>query len=118
MPKINVNDIELVYDEEVPIHIWRISIITGVLPSKDSVIGGAIVRFAKSNAILKCPVNKLFTVENTYYETIQIDKTREQKLRWEAAVIGDQNRKYYYQLLEHWEGGSLNMTNINVLIIF
>ena len=35
-PKINVNDIVLVYDEKVPIHFWRIAIVTGVLPSRDS----------------------------------------------------------------------------------
>ena len=54
----------------------------GVLPSRDFEIWGAIVRMAKTNAILKHPVNKLFLTENTYQEP------REQKLRWEAAVIG------------------------------
>ena len=42
--------------------------LTGVLPSRDSKIRGAIVRMAKTNAILKCPVNKLFPIENTYQE--------------------------------------------------
>ena len=56
----------LVYDEKVPSYFWRIAIVTGVLPSRDSEIRGAIVRIAKTNTILKRPVNKLFTVENTY----------------------------------------------------
>ena len=40
----------------------------GVLPSRDSEIRGATVRMAKTNAILKHPVNKLFPNENTYQE--------------------------------------------------
>ena len=42
--------------------------LTGVLPSRDSEIRGAIVRIAKTNVILKRPVNKLFPIENTYQE--------------------------------------------------
>ena len=38
------------------------------------------VRSAKTNAVLKCPVNKLFSIESTY-NTNQTDKAREQKLR-------------------------------------
>ena len=52
--------------------------LTGVLPSRDSEIRGAIVRIAKTNTILKRPVNKLFAVENTYHDTNQTDKAREQ----------------------------------------
>ena len=63
--KINVNDIVLVYDEMVPTYFWRIAIVTGVLPSRDSEIRRAIVRMTKTNTILKRPVNKLFTVKNT-----------------------------------------------------
>ena len=76
--KINVNDIVLVYDEKVPRHFWRIAIVTRVLPDRDSEIRGAIVEIAKANTILKRPVNKLFTIEITYYDTKQTDKTREQ----------------------------------------
>ena len=36
--KINVNDIVLVHDAKVPRHFWRIAIVTGVLPSRDSKI--------------------------------------------------------------------------------
>ena len=92
--KINVNDIVLVNDEKAPKRFWRIAIVTGVLPSRDSEIRETIVRIAKSNAILKRPLNKLFTVENTYHDTDQTNKEREQKLRREAAVIGELKRKY------------------------
>ena len=47
----------------------------------------------KTNTILKRPINKLFTVENTY-DTSQTDKAREQNLRQEAAVIGELTKKY------------------------
>ena len=39
--------------------------LTGVLPSRDPEIRGTIVRIAKTNTILKHPVNKLFLTENT-----------------------------------------------------
>ena len=52
------------------------------------------MKIAKTNTILKRPVNKLFTVENTYHDTNQTNKAREQKLRQEAAVVGKQKRKY------------------------
>ena len=59
----------LVYDEKVPEQFWRIAIVTGVLPSKDSETKGAIVRIKKTNAILKRPVSKLFPIEYTYHDT-------------------------------------------------
>ena len=55
--------------------------VTGVLPSRDSEIKGAIVRIKKTNAILKRPVNKLFPIEYTYHDTNETDKVRVQKLR-------------------------------------
>ena len=75
----------LVYDEKVPWHFWRIAIITGVLPSRDSEIRVAVVRIAKSNIILKLPANKPLPIKNTYQDTSQTDETREQKLSQEAA---------------------------------
>ena len=71
----------LVYDEKVPRNFWRIAVVTGVLSNRDSEIKGAILRIKKTNAILKCHVNKLFPVEQTYYDTNLADKASEQKLR-------------------------------------
>ena len=65
-----------------------------MLLSRDSEIKGVIVRIKVTNAILKRPVNKLFPTEYTSHDTNQTDKAREQKLRWEAAVIGELKRKY------------------------
>ena len=42
---------------------------------------GVTVRIKKANAILKCPVNKLFRIKYTCYDTNQTDKAKEQKLR-------------------------------------
>ena len=80
----------LVYDEEVPIHVLGIAILIGLLPSTDFEIREAIVRIAKTNTILKQPVNILFTVENTYHDTNQTDEAREQKFRREVAVVDEQ----------------------------
>ena len=52
------------------------------------------MKIANTNTILERPINKLFTVENTYHNTSQTDKAMEQKLRWEVAVIGELKRKY------------------------
>ena len=68
--------------------------LTGVLPSRDSEIRGAIARIAKISAMLKRPVNKIFPIENTYQDTNQTGMTRQQKLRREAAEIGELKRKY------------------------
>ena len=65
-----------------------------VLPSQDSKISGAIVKMAKTNTILKRAVNESFTVKNTYHDNDQTDKAKEQKLRREAAVIGELKIKY------------------------
>ena len=62
------------------------------------------MRIKKANSILKRPVNKLFPIEYTY-DTNQTDKAREQKLRGEAAVLGELKRKYECSLWEHSEGG-------------
>ena len=35
-PKNNANGIVLVYDEKVPRYFWRIIVVVGVLPSRDS----------------------------------------------------------------------------------
>ena len=69
--KININDIVLVFYEKVLRQFWKISIITQVLPSRDSEKRGAIVRIAKTNTILKRPANNLFAIENTYHDTNQ-----------------------------------------------
>ena len=68
--KNNANDIVLVFVEKVQ-HFWRIAIVKGVLSVRDSEIRWKVVRIGKSSAILKLPVNKLFTVENTHHDTNQ-----------------------------------------------
>ena len=77
---IEIIDIVLVFYEKVPRHFWKISIVTRVLPSRDSEIRGVIVRIAKTNRILKRPVNKLFAVENTYHDTNQTDKSSNKEI--------------------------------------
>ena len=78
--KINVNDIVLVFYEKVPRHVWRIVILTQILPSRDSAIRRTIVRIAKTNIILKHPVNKLFAAENIYHDTNQTDKVSHKEI--------------------------------------
>ena len=49
--KINVKYVVLVFYEKAPGHFWRISIITQVLPRRDSEIRGAIARIAKTKTL-------------------------------------------------------------------
>ena len=65
--------------KKCPDTFWRIAIVTRVLHSRDYEIRGAIVRIVKTNTILKCPANKLFSVENTCHDTNKRYKAREQK---------------------------------------
>ena len=88
--KLPKNYVVLVYDEKILRQFWRIAIVTGVLPSKNSEKKGAMVRIKKTNSIHKRPVNKLFLIECTYQDTIQTD-SREQKLRLEATLIDELN---------------------------
>ena len=70
----------LVIYEKVPGHFWMIAIVTWELPSRDSEVRGAIVRIAKTNTILKRPVNNLFAVQNIYRDTNQIDKASHREM--------------------------------------
>ena len=72
--KINITDIVLVFYKKVPRHFWKISIVTRVSPSKESEIRGVIVRIGKTNTIPKCPISKLFAVENAFHDTNQTDE--------------------------------------------
>ena len=75
-------------------HFSRIAIVAGVLPSRDTEIKGAIVKIAKTNTILKRPINKFLRIENTYHDTNQTDKGRKQssEKQREAPVLRE--RKY------------------------
>ena len=56
------------------------SIVTRVLPSKDSEIRGVIVRIGKTNTIPKRPMSKLFAAENTYHDTNQTDNASHKEI--------------------------------------
>ena len=70
----------LVIYEKVLRHFWTIAIVTRLLPSRDSELRGAIVRIAKTNTIIKRPVNNLFAAENIYHDTNQTDKTSHREM--------------------------------------
>ena len=92
--KLPKNYVALVYDEKMPRHLWRITIVQGYYLAEILKQKGAIVRIKKTNAMLKRLVNKFFPTEYTCHDTNKRDRAREQKLRWEAVVIGELKRKY------------------------
>ena len=71
--------------KKVPRHFWKISIVTRILSSRDSEIRGAIVKIAKTT--LKRPVKKLFTVENTYHDTNQTDKSSHKEIASPSSAV-------------------------------
>ena len=75
---------------------WNIGIVTQVLPSRDFEIRGAILRIAKTNTIIKSPVNNLFAVENLYKDTNQTDKAshREMVSFFPCCLV---NREYFWK---------------------
>ena len=91
--KISINDIVLVFYEKVSRHFWRIVIVMPVSPSRDSEIRGEILRIAKTNTILKRPINKLFAGENTYHETKQTDKVSHKEIG-STFLCCPMNREY------------------------
>ena len=82
----------------MPRRFWRTAKVTGVLPSWYSEIRGATVRIAKTNTILKPPVNKLCPMENTYLDTNQTDKERKPK----ARSTRDWRTKELIRMLTAW----------------
>ena len=64
----------------MPRHVWTITVVTGVSPGRDSKIRWAIKR----------PINKTLPVEKTN----ETDNARKRKLKQEAAVIDELERKY------------------------
>ena len=77
---IKITDIMLVVYEMVSRHFWKTSIVTRLLPSRDSEIRVVIVRIAKTNTILKRPANKHFADGNTYHDTNQTDKASNKEI--------------------------------------
>ena len=63
-------------------------------------------------------VSQINSSELNIHDTNQTDKAREQKLRWEAAVIGELKRKYVNCVNIERREESLNITNINLLVRF
>ena len=68
-----------VFYEKVPAYFWRIAIVTQVLPSRDSETRGVVVRIAKTNTILKRPVNKLFALNSLSITNIKLSMRFDEK---------------------------------------
>ena len=111
-PIINVNDIVLISEENLPRSAWRIGIIQELIIGKDKCIRGGTVSFPRTNSVKSRPVNKLFpigtihncvevnNVNNKDNERDEIDKEqneveqKEQRVRRKAAVLGELKRKF------------------------
>ena len=72
----------------------------------------------KTKTILKCPVNKLFPIKNTYKDTNETGMAREQKLRQEAAITGEPYREKMNVNCVNIGERSLIIANMNLLIRF
>ena len=86
--------------------------LTGALPRRDSEIRGAIARITKTNAVLKLPVNKLFLFENTYQDTNQASKEKNQTKK-ANSVLRHVRTDFWSMMSEE----TLNSFMTDVLII-
>ena len=75
--KLRKNYVVLVYDEKVPRHFWRISTVTGVLPSRESETKRSDNENEKGQWNPQMSRKKLFVTEYTYHDTKQTDKARD-----------------------------------------
>ena len=60
--KIEVNDIVVIYEDKQPRHLWKIGRVMEVIGGRDGRIRGAEVKVAKSGAIIKRPINRLYPI--------------------------------------------------------
>ena len=58
--KAKVGDIIIIYDEKEHRHLWRVGKIERLIISNDGQIRGAEVKVAKTNVIIRRPVNRLY----------------------------------------------------------
>ena len=99
-PTVEVSDVVLIHDENLPRSMWRMGVVTEVIHGADNQIRGAVARSNK-NTLLKRPVNKLFPIEYVRQEPAaevnqptKNSNTVLQQPRREVAVLGDLRRKY------------------------
>ena len=89
---IEKGDIVIVFEENVPRHLWRMGRVEDLLIStSDNRIRGATVRLGKTGTLLNRPVNKLYPLEIRRKVHSEKPPTR---IRRDAAVIGELKRKF------------------------
>lgn len=97
-PSIKKDDVIIIEEPILPRSNWKLARVHEVIVSKDSHIGGALVKVAKTKLFIKRPVNKLYLVKS-HLETV---KKRENKFQnipqsrtsSKAAILSQLQGKY------------------------
>ena len=104
---VNVGDIVIIHNDNLPRSLWRIGRIENLLISKDSEIRGAEVR-TPSQKVLKRPINKLYPIEYAKFQNYsplenKVNETEnrieseygrnDRRPRRQSAVTGELRRK-------------------------
>lgn len=88
-PTIQVNDVVLVHDDNLPRSSWKLARVVTLIKSKDDQVRGAIVRTPHSRT-LERPINKVFPIEFCEGNEQQTNEARtnrsDRRKRWNAPT--------------------------------
>ena len=105
--KPKVNDIVIIYEENIPRQFWKLGRIVEIYKSNDGREHGAKVKVGKTNQLIDRPLNKLFPLElnsnndNNTNDSNNVNnsddndtKERVSRPKRAAAIVGEMKRKF------------------------
>ena len=106
-PMVQIGDIVVVEEGNMPRSSWRLGKVEGLIKRHDNQVRGAHVKVAKTNVVVQRPLNRLYKIEgkeekvnsdtlnkdNVSTDSDHTANTRNRPKR-EAAIIGELKRKY------------------------
>ena len=97
-PTIKKDDVIIIEEPNLPRSNWKLARVHEVIVSKDSHIGGALVKVAKTKLFVKRPVNKLYLVKS-HLETLnkrenKVQNIPQSRTKRKAAILSELQGKY------------------------
>ena len=97
-PTIKKDDVIIIEEPNLPRSNWKLARVHEVIVSKDSHIGGALVKVAKTKLFVKRPVNKLYLVKS-HLETVnkrenKVQNIPQSRTKRKAAILSELQGKY------------------------
>ena len=103
--KPKVNDIVIIYEENIPRQLWKLGRVVEIYKSNDGRERRAKVKLGKTNQLIDRPLNKLFPLErnddNDINDSNNVDDSNDNDTnekvsqpKQAAAIVGEMKRKY------------------------